>query len=369
MLYFYNKSVKDGLFMKSEDIAKIVGVSRSTVSRVINNYPDIPAATREKVLKAIKKYNYYPNASARILAGTKNSTLGIFIVDIKDHEEPHHVIQNDEALLYDNTFFAPFTNAFIDQANKMHYYVLVSTIFSSDELWKIQSAFCEKRIDAGVIIGCGKEDYVKILTLMKKEFVLAAVDVETDSSNGNRAIYVNTNNYQTAYDIGKYLIELGHRDIAIITGDLEKLSGKARFNGFKQALKDNNIDLQSNFIAYGDFTEPSGYHAMKNILQSPKLPTAVFVSNDTMAIGAYRAIGQSNLKIPDDISVIGFDNIEISEYMSPPLTTANLSLSKIAKVTIELLIKSIEEGYLEPMQKIIDVKMVKRESCKSILPD
>jgi LacI family purine nucleotide synthesis repressor len=91
--------------MTSEEIAKIVGVSRSTVSRVINNYPDIPAATREKVLKAIKEYNYYPNASARRLAGSKNSTLGIFIVDIKDHEEPHHVIQNDEALLYDNTFF------------------------------------------------------------------------------------------------------------------------------------------------------------------------------------------------------------------------------------------------------------------------
>lgn len=353
--------------MKSEDIAKIVGVSRSTVSRVINNYPDIPAATREKVLKAIKEYNYYPNASARGLAGTKNSTLGIFVVDIKDHEKPHHVIQNDEALLYDNTFFAPFTNAFIDQANKMHYYVLVSTIFSSSELWKIQSAFYEKRIDAGVIIGCGKEDYIKILALMKKEFILAAVDVEADSSNESKAIYINTNNYQTAYDIGKYLIELGHKDIGIITGDLEKLSGKTRFNGFKQALKDNNIVLQNDFIAYGDFTEPSGYQAMKNILQSSKLPTAIFVSNDTMAIGAYRAIDQSNLKIPDDISVVGFDNIKISEYMSPPLTTVNLSLSEIAKATIELLIKSIEKGCLESVQKIIDVKMIKRESCKSIV--
>lgn len=353
--------------MKSEDIAKIVGVSRSTVSRVINNYPDIPAATREKVLKAIKEYNYYPNASARRLAGSKNSTLGIFVVDIKDHEKPHHVIQNDEALLYENTFFAPFTNAFIDQANKIHYYVLVSTIFSSSELWKIQSAFYEKRIDAGVIIGCGKEDYKKILKLMKKDFILAAVDIEIDSSNENKAIYVNTNNYQTAYDIGKYFIELGHKDIGIVTGDLEKLSGKTRFNGFKQALEDHNICLHDNFIGYGDFTEPSGYQAMKNILQSSKHPTAVFVSNDTMSVGAYKAINESNLKIPDDISVIGFDNIKISEYMSPPLTTANLSLSKIAKATTELLIQSVEKGCLEPTQKIIDVNIIKRKSCRSLL--
>ncbi|HHX17965.1 MAG TPA: LacI family transcriptional regulator [Clostridium sp.] len=354
--------------MTSEEIAKIVGVSRSTVSRVINNYPDIPAATREKVLKAIKEYNYYPNASARRLAGSKNSTLGIFIVDIKDHEEPHHVIQNDEALLYDNTFFAPFTNAFIDQANKMHYYVLVSTIFSSSELWKIQSAFYEKRIDAGIVIGSGKEDYKKILKLMKKEFILAAVDIEIDDFNDNKAIYVNTNNYKTAYDIAKYFIELGHRDIGIVTGDLEKLSGKTRFEGFKQALKDHNINLPDNFIGYGDFTEPSGYQAMKNILQSPKHPTAVFVCNDTMAIGAYKAIRESNLKIPQDISIVGFDNIKISEYMSPPLTTVNVSLSEIAKAATTLLIQSVEKGYLEPVEKIINAKIIKRESCKSILP-
>ena len=248
----------------------------------------------------------------------------------------------------------------------MHYYVLVSTIFSSSELWKIQSAFCEKRIDAGVIIGSGKEDYKKILKLMKEEFILAAVDIEIDSFSEDKAIYVNTNNFQTAYDIAKYFIELGHRDIGIVTGDLEKLSGKTRFEGFIQALKDHNINLPDCFIGYGDFTEPSGYQAMKSILQSPKLPTAVFVCNDTMAIGAYKAIRESNLKIPQDISIVGFDNIKISEYMSPPLTTVSVSLSEIAKAVTKLLIQSVEKGYLVPIEKIIHGKIIKRESCKSI---
>ncbi|TYQ13128.1 UNVERIFIED_CONTAM: LacI family transcriptional regulator [Acetivibrio alkalicellulosi] len=351
--------------MKSEDIAKIVGVSRSTVSRVINNYPDIPSSTREKVLNAIREYNYYPNSSARRLAGIKNSTLGIFVVDIKDNENPHHVIKNDEALLYDNTFFAPFTNAFIDQANKTHYYVLVSTIYSTSELWKIHSAFHEKRIDGGVVIGSGKEDYKKILQQMKQNFILAAVDIEIESFNENKAIYINTNNHQAAYDTAKYLIELGHRNIGIVTGDLGKLSGKKRFDGFKQALYDYKLHLNDEYIGYGDFTEPSGYVAMKKILQSHNPPTAVFVSNDTMAVGAYTAISESKLKIPDDISIIGFDNIKISGYMSPPLTTVSVSLSDVARTTAELLIQSVEKGTLTPVQKIVNASIVKRESCKS----
>ncbi|MFZ5986728.1 MAG: LacI family DNA-binding transcriptional regulator [Bacillota bacterium] len=349
--------------MNSEDIAKIVGVSRSTVSRVINNYPDIPPATREKVLKAIKEYNYYPNASARRLAGMKNSTLGIFVIDIKDNEKPHHVIQNDEDLLYGNAYFAPFINAFIDQANKTQYYVLVSTIYCSDELWKIQSAFCEKRIDAGVIIGCSKGDYNQIIKTLEKGSIIAAVDIDVDDSNKDMGLYININNNQGAYDAAKYLIDLGHTNIGIITGDLDKLSGKTRFVSFKQALSDCCVQLHDNLIAYGDFTEHSGYHGMKKILTAENRPTAVFVCNDTMAVGAYKAIIESGFRIPDDISVIGFDNTQISAYMSPPLTTVNVYLAEVAKNSVDLLIESIEKGRCEAIQRTVDVKIIERESC------
>ena len=113
--------------------------------------------------------------------------------------------------------------------------------------------------------------------------------------------------------------------------EIEKLSGKTRFEGFKQLLKDHNINLPDCFIGYGDFTEPSGYQAMKSILQY-KLPTAVFVCNDTMAIGAYKAIRESNLKIPQDISIVGFDNIKISEYMSSHLLLSAYLCPKLQKL-------------------------------------
>ncbi len=352
--------------MNSKDIAKIVGVSRSTVSRVINNYPDIPPATREKVLKAIKEYNYYPNASARRLAGMKSSTLGLFVIDIKDNEKPHHVIEKNEDLLYGNSYFSPFINAFIDQSNKAQYHVLVSTVYSSNELWKIQSAFCEKRIDGAAIIGSSNTDYNKIAQIVDKNFVMVAVDFDGDKENMGTVMTVNVNNYDGVSDAVEYLIELGHRDIGIITGDLNKISGKVRFDSFKHALSRHCLPLSNDFIAYGDFTEYSGYEGMKKILASEKKPTAVFVSNDTMAIGTYRAIKERGLKIPDDISVIGFDNSYISQYMFPPLTTVNVSLPEIAKCSIDLLLESINRNEIKTTQKMVNVEIIKRNSCKRI---
>lgn len=352
--------------MNSKDIAKIVGVSRSTVSRVINNYPDIPPATREKVLKAIKEYNYYPNASARRLVGMKSCALGIFIIDIKDNEKPHHVIEKNEDLLYDNSYFSPFINAFIDQSNKVQYHVLVSTIYSSDELWKIQSAFCEKRIDGAVIIGSSNVDYNKIVEITDKDFVIVAVDFDAGKENIDTVMSVNINNYNGASDAVEYLIELGHRDIGIITGDLNKISGKIRFDSFKDVLSKHCLALNNDLIAYGDFTEYSGYEGMKKILASEKKPTAVFVSNDTMAIGAYRAIEECGLKIPENISVIGFDNSYISQYMSPPLTSVNVSLPEIAKCSIDLLLESINNNEIKTIQKMVNVELIKRNSCKKI---
>lgn len=352
--------------MNSKDIAKIVGVSRSTVSRVINNYPDIPPATREKVLKAIKEYNYYPNASARRLAGMKSSTLGLFIIDIRDNEKPHHVIEKNEDLLYGNSYFSPFINAFIDQSNKAQYHVLVSTVYSSDELWKIQSAFCEKRIDGAVIIGSSKADYKKIVEIIDKDFIMVAVDLVVEEEDMGTVLSVNVNNYGGVSDAVEYFIELGHRDIGIITGDLSKFSGKVRFDSFKHVLSRHCLPLDNDFIAYGDFTEYSGYEGMKKILASEKKPTAIFVSNDTMAIGAYRAIKERGLKIPEDISVIGFDNSYISQYMSPPLTSVNVSLPETAKCSIDLLLESINSKKIKSVPKTVNVEIIKRNSCKKI---
>ncbi len=352
--------------MTSEEIAKIVGVSRSTVSRVINNYPDIPFETREKVLNAIKKYNYHPNASARKLAGGKNTTLGLFILDIKDNEYPHHVIKNDESLLYDNTYFAPFISAFIDHANKQEYYVLVSTIYSTSELWKVSSIFSEKRIDGAVIIGGSKNDYKKIFQTINNEHFAAYVDVETENEISNNGIYVNIDNYKSAFEVVRYLFELGHKDVGIITGNLDKLSGKKRLDGFRDALLSFNHPLREELIVYGDFMETSGYTGMKKILAAKNPPTAVFVCNDTMAIGAYKAINESGLKIPDDISIVGFDNALFSPHMSPPLTTVNVLLPEVAKVAANLLIESIGENKVKLVQKYVDAIIVKRGSCKKI---
>jgi LacI family transcriptional regulator len=204
------------------------------------------------------------------------------------------------------------------------------------------------------------------LDIIDNDYFLAFVDAEVNNIDSDSGIYVNIDNYNAAFNVVKYLVGLGHTDIGIITGNLDKLSGKKRLSGFKAAFSSYGLELNEDLIADGNFMEMSGYEGMKKILSSEKKPTAVFVCNDTMAIGAYKAIAESGLKIPDDISIVGFDNAQYSPHMSPPLTTVNVSLPEVAKITANLLIESIENDKITLVQNLVASSIVERGSCKSI---
>ncbi len=352
--------------MRSKDIAKLVGVSRSTVSRVINNYPDIPPATREKVLKAIEEYNYVPNVPARRLAGMKSRTLGLFLLDIIEEEKPHHLKISNENLVYNNNFFAAFTNAFIDQANKKDYYILVSIIYNMEDFKKAQDAFYGKRIDAGVFIGGKTQEYKYIFNVIQPDYIIGIVDFEPEDLSRQKAVFVNMNDYEGAFKAVEYLITLGHRRIGIITGDLSKGSGVRRLRGYKDVLSQYNLEPDPKMIVCGNYVEESGFNGMNQLLAGPHRPTAVFCCNDSMAIGAYRAINEAGLNIPNDISLIGFDNTQVSEYLSPPLTTVHVPLSEIAVNMADLLIESIAKGKQVAINKLVDTVIVKRASCKKL---
>jgi DNA-binding LacI/PurR family transcriptional regulator len=352
--------------MRSEDIAKLVGVSRSTVSRVINNYPDIPPSTREKVLKAITENNYVPNVPAQRLAGLKSRTLGIFLMDIYEEEKPHHLKTTDQTLLYNNSYFASFTNAFIDQANKADYYVLVSTVYNSEDFKKVQDAFYGQRIDAGVFIGEKESEYQYIYNSFPADSIFGIVDFTSNDIDKQKAILVGVNNYEGAFKAVEYLIGLGHRRIGIITGNIAKNSGKKRLEGYQNALNQYRLQQDPDLIAYGNYFEENGYQKMKQLLALSSSPTAVFCCNDIMAIGAYRAVSEARLRIPRDISIIGFDDIQISGFLSPPLTTVHLPLAEIAKNMANLLIQSIAAGKQEVICKLEDTTLIERASCRRI---
>lgn len=342
--------------MNSKEIAKLAGVSRATVSRVINNSANVQPETRERVMEVIKKNNYVPIEHARMLAGKVTKVIGMFIVDIETEDA--------EARVSNSTYFSQFVNSVVDRAKKYGYNVLVSIVGSKKDFENVKNQFLNKSIAGGIFIG-EKNDDQQIKELMKFNLKMAVVDsLPINSDGSSNCITVNMDNMGGAYKATQYLINLGHKRIAHLSGDLGKLSGTLRLEGYRQALEDAGIEIDYSLIAMGTFSEISGYKETKKLLERQK-PTAIFVANDSMALGAMRAIKEMSYKIPQDISVIGFDDIEVSKYVSPALTTMGSSLFNMASICVENLVTSIESEANYEAEFTVPVELIERQSCRA----
>ncbi|BCZ48743.1 LacI family transcriptional regulator [Clostridium gelidum] len=347
--------------MNSIDIAKIAGVSRSTVSRVINNYSNVPDETREKVLKVIDEYNYVPQASARMLAGAKNRIIGLFIVDMIERSV------GTKNRIASSPYYLEFTSSIIEYASEIGYKVLVHIIHNAKGYKEIKESFYDKTISGGIFIGENNDDLV-IKEIINSGYKVVLVDqsLELDEGVYNKCKIVNADNFSGAYNATKYLINLKHTKIAHITGGDVKFSSIERVKGYKQALIDANIPIINNFIVKADFIEESGYHATKRLLSKKNKPTAIFLSNDKMAIASLKAIKEAGLRVPEDISIIGFDDIEAAKYLNPPLTTIRMELAEMAEMAIKGLISSIENDLDFSVNHTIPVKLIERRTCMEL---
>ncbi|MBU3215172.1 LacI family transcriptional regulator [Clostridium estertheticum] len=344
--------------MNSIDIAKIAGVSRSTVSRVINNYDNVPDETRKKIQQIIKENNYVPHASARMLAGVKNRIIGLFIIDMKADTNGKQVTSS--------SYFTPFTGSVIENASKMGYNVLVSIVSKQKDYKKVKEIFYNKTVSGGIFIG-EKNGEPEIKEIINSGCRVALLDqaVKSDEEVYKKCIIVNADNYYGAYKATNYLIGLGHSSIAHIVGISENLSGIERFNAYKNALTDAGISVKSNLIVKGDFTINGGYNATKKLLQK-EIPTAIFCGNDMMAIGAMQAIEEANLNVPEDISIVGFDDIEVARYINPALTTVRMKLLEMASIATNTLITSIESNSNFSANYTLPIDLIERNSCKAL---
>lgn len=346
--------------MNSKDIAKIVGVSRSTVSRVINNYVNVPEETRQKVLNVIKEYNYVPHASARLLTGYKNRIIGLFIIDIVERKCG---IKNR---ITKSPYYLEFTSSVIEAASQKGYKALVHIIHDESRYDEIKECFYNKTISGGIFIGENNGD-LEIKKIIKDGYKVAIIDQDINLYNkDNKCIIVNSDNYTGAYNATKYLISLNHLKIAHITGDIKKFSAVKRLDGYKKALQDSNIPIKNEFIIFSEFIEEGGYNSAKKILSMDDKPTAIFTANDKIAIGAIKAIKEYGLKVPKDISIIGFDNIEESKYLETPLTTMQMELVEMAELATNNIIDSIENDTNFSKSYNVPSTLVVRKSCKNL---
>ena len=345
--------------MKSEEIAKIAGVSRSTVSRVINNYSNVPEDTKKKVLEVISKYNYQPNTCARVLAGKTNDTIGLFIVSIADAENPNR--------LYNNNYFTQFVDATVECANARGYYVLVNIIYCENDYNKVSEVFMQKRIDGGIVIGTEREADA-LINVSKRGYPVALIDydaeeIKKNKSDNDNLIVIGSNDYDGAVSAVEYLIELGHKDIGMLAGRISTYSGRQRYQAFFDTMKKHGLEVKEEFVLHGDFIKSKTADEVNKLIKKGKLPSAIFSSNDDMAITAMDLFKQNNIKVPEDISIIGFDNIPLSSLIRPALSTVSTPVYDMVDKAVTELISNIRRNKRGFTNYRYDTKIIIRETC------
>ena len=306
-----------------EDVAKRAGVSRSTVSRVINDHPSVSDETRKRVLQAIEECGYRPHAVARSLATRKTNILAI-------------VVPESVTKLFTDPYFPLMLRGATEACNRRGYQLILSLFTVSMDSKRLRDSVLRSGYIEGVISANASLDDELIPSLLKEGLPFITIGRHPDPRVG----YVDVDNAGGARMATEYLLRLGHRRIAVITGPGDMTPAQDRLAGFQAALAPYRVDLPDEWIVEGDFTETGGRRAMEQLLVHK--PTAVFVSSDSMAIGAVRAIKEEGLRVPGDISVIGFDDIPSAETAEPALTTVRQPIESLGEMTAGLLIDCLD---------------------------
>lgn len=329
-----------------EDIAKISGFSRSTVSRVINRDPRVSPQTRESVLKVVAECNYFPNLAARGLASGHTNVLGV-------------IIPAGVPSLFTDPYFPILLQGVSITCNKQDYSVMLS--LSDTEYEKrlvgriIQNHLVDGVIVASIILG----DPIQT-TLASSDFPFVMIGRQPKLA----ANFVDVDNTQGARLGTEFLIEQGYTRIAHITGPLNQMAGLDRFQGYKEALLNAGRDVDPSLIVEGNFTEIGGYLSMKTLL--PCKPDAVFAASDVTAIGAMRYLSEVGLHVPADLGLVGFDDIPASATSTPPLTTVRQPIQEMGEAAANLLIDFIRSGSKEFKTITLPTELIVRKSTDRV---
>ena len=332
-----------------KDIAKESGVSITTVSRVLNEKPDVNDKTRARVLKIIEESNYKPNGMARSLVINQTYSIGLIIPDIN------------------NPYFPEVARGIEDKAQANSYSVVFSSTDNKLEREKeVIDLMLQKRVD-GLIVSLSLANQDILKRLEDKNIPVVQLDRKIPDS-----VYpaVMIDNKSSAYKAVQFLIDEGYDKIAHVTGDLQTVPGQEREAGYRKAISDHELNLDEDWIIEGDFSKGSGYQAMEKLINSGNLPEGIFVANDMMAFGVLEACRNKGINVPEDLALIGHDNISIANLVYPSLTTMAQPKYKLGEKAGQLLIDLIEikqkKGELESEDffddQILETKLVKRGS-------
>lgn len=328
-----------------KDIAKMLNVSHTTVSRSLNDSPLISKETKDKVKELAKQYNYKPNFSARGLVLSKTYTIGLFFSTLRTGTSAN--------------FFLRCVRG-VNSIVKDTYNLAVEAIDDYEDFGHIT----RRHFDGIIVMSQSPNDDEFIAHIVKENIPLVVLNREII---GQYVTTILSDDQKGAYDLTKYIIECGHRDIAFIEGKPEFLNTHKRKQGFLRAHIDAGLEFNEGFALPGKYDHESGYQAMQRILDMKELPTAVFCSNDEMALGAMKAIKQRNIAMPDEISITGFDDMGFTAYLTPSLTSVLRPIEEMSREGAQILLSKINQYQTTESQIInLKAKLIIRDSVKKL---
>jgi LacI family transcriptional regulator len=328
------------------DVARKAGVGIGTVSRAINDHPQISPQTKAKVLLAITELQYQPHALAQGLARKKTNMIAIIVP------------------FFTGYFFIELLRGVQQEISKHNYDLILYSVDQTDktEIF-LKKTLQERRVDGVLLIS------LPISNLFAKRFINVNLPIVLVDSNSPSLDSIIVENEKGAYAATEHLLNLGHTRVGMIDGQLKSSPAQVRLEGFKKALNDHHVRFDerclviSNFVTGEDgFNREAGYHAMQRLLDmGDGRPSAVFISSDIQAAGAVKAIQEHGLKIPQDIAIVGFDDIELAEYLG--LTTMRQPMFEMGKLAVDRLMSRIATPDLAIFHKVFSTTLVVRSSC------
>ncbi len=331
--------------MNLEDIARKANVSRSTVSRVINDDPHVSEGTRKRVLAVIEQEQFQPNPAARALVTRRSNIIGVTIP------------QTVNVFFGDNSYFPMLLQGIAEAANKHNRAMLLWLAEREESREPFARRVIRHREPDGLIVTSVvvHDPLFETLLRQNRRFVM----VETPPAHTDRVSYVTVDNHAAARAAVDHLVAIGRRRIAHITGDMLIQDAIDRLAGFRQALQAHGL-LDENLIIQGRFNAEWGYQKMNELL--PRHPDAVFCGGDTIAIGAMRAVQDAGLTVPDDVALIGFDDLDVAMQVRPQLTTIRHSVQHVGFTAAQLLISLIDGEVEHPQRIVLPAELIVRGS-------
>ncbi len=326
-----------------KDVAEKAGVSIATVSRVINNSDQVSALVRERVLEVIEELDFRPNPVARSLVMKKSHLIGVVVPDMS------------------NYFLGEIMNGIEEITRTYQYDIIVCNTRGNHELEKrYLDLFYAKQVE-GIIFMSWKLENSVVEHITKIDIPVVMVNRNTSKLT---IPSVSIDNYKAAYELTHYLLQKGHTQIALIRNSIDvDAFGLEQYKGYKQALMEYGIEVNKNYVRYGDFSIENSYQIVKSFIKENDIPTAIFATSDVMAIGAINALKDSGYQVPEDVSVVGFNDIRLASLYRPKLTVIHQPLFNIGTVAVKMIIDRIKGEKSGDNIVILPHSLIERESC------